>query len=125
MVNHDFVSGRVRAGNGEVFGVLGIGLGFGFRETRGGISLFFEDLFITSRKLGLRFYRRYTVRHLKRELRQTRDGFHVGFADCGFEALPESVNGTDGGTGGIGAGESQEQREGDYCFHNVTIRGQY
>ena len=48
VVNHDFVAGGVRAGNGEVSCVLGIDFGFGFTETSRGIALLVEDLAISS-----------------------------------------------------------------------------
>ena len=65
VINDDFVSCGIRTRNGEVFRIVSVDLGFGFRETGNGVSLLFGDLSIASRELGLGSYFGYAVRHLK------------------------------------------------------------
>src|SRR4051812_18305303 len=53
VINHHWISSRVRTGNAEMFWIFRVFLGYCFAETGCGVGLFVEDLSIAPAKLGL------------------------------------------------------------------------
>ena len=91
VINHDFVARGVRAGNGEVFRVLGIDFGFGFTEASSSVALLVEDLAISSPQVSLRLHAGNAIRHADRETGEGGDGVDVLVGNGGFKLLPERI----------------------------------
>ncbi len=91
VVDDDFIACGVRAGDGEVFGIVGIGFLVGFAEASRGVGLFVEELAISSPQIRFALDTGNAVRHADRKTRHRSDRFDVLVADGGLELLPEGV----------------------------------
>ena len=67
VINHDFISGRIRTSHAIKLWIVGVHLRVCLRKTSCRISLLVENLPIAFGELGLVLYGRYPVRHLERK----------------------------------------------------------